>query len=233
MKPITIGITDCSKYANYEKWISAEPSVTVIRLGYTQNNFDDVKKCDGIILSGGEDVHPRYYHKLEYEKYCHEIDERRDDFELRVLEYTDKNQLPLLGICRGLQVANVYFGGTLVPDIPAFGKFNHSRYPEKDRYHIIQIDSESDLFKIAEAATGSINSAHHQSAELVGKGLVTNALSPDGIIEGMELLDKKGKAYLQLVQWHPERMTNLEDPLSKNVKLSFLEATRASVSGKA
>src|SRR6185503_2911017 len=102
------------------------------------------------------------------------------------------------GICRGLQMANVYFGGTLVPDIPAFGKFNHSRYPEKDRYHIIQVDKESDLCRIAGSQTGEINSAHHQSAELVAKGFVTNAISPDGIIEGIERLDKKDKPWLQL-----------------------------------
>lgn len=226
MKKITIGITDCSKYANYEKWISMENDVAVVKLSHADNNFEDIKKCDGIILSGGEDVHPRYYHKPEYLKYCHEIDERRDEFEWRVLEFTEKNNLPLLGICRGLQMANVYFGGTLLPDIPAFGKFNHSRYPEKDRYHIIQVDKESDLCRIAGSQTGEINSAHHQSAELVAEGFVTNAISPDGIIEGIERLDKKDKPWLQLVQWHPERMTDLSNPFSRNVKLSFLEATR-------
>jgi putative glutamine amidotransferase len=228
MKKITVGITDCSKYVNYEKWISMENDVSVIKLSHAENNFNDIEKCDGIILSGGEDIHPRYYNKPEYLEYCHEIDERRDAFEWKVLEFTEKNQLPLLGICRGLQVVNVYFGGTLIPDIPSFGRFNHSRYTEKDRYHTILVDKDSDLRQIAGSENGEINSAHHQSAELVGKGLVANAISKDGIIEGIELRDKKGKPYLQLVQWHPERMTDLQDPFSKNIKLSFLEATRKS-----
>ena len=226
-KKIVIGITDCSKYNNYEQWVKDEEGVQVIKLSYKDNNLVDVEKCDGVILSGGEDVHPRFYNKLEYLPYCDEIDERRDEFELKVLEYTESKQIPLLGICRGLQVANVFFGGTLVPDIPAFGRFNHSKFPEKDRYHTIQVDANSDLKKIA-GDIGEINSAHHQSAELVGKGLVSNAISPDGIIEGIERKNKTGKSFLQLVQWHPERMTDLQNPFSKNIKLSFLEAVRNS-----
>jgi len=226
-KKIVIGITDCSKYNNYEQWVKDEEGVQVIKLSYKDNNLVDVEKRDGVILSGGEDVHPRFYNKLEYLPYCDEIDERRDEFELKVLEYTESKQIPLLGICRGLQVANVFFGGTLVPDIPAFGRFNHSKFPEKDRYHTIQVDANSDLKKIA-GDIGEINSAHHQSAELVGKGLVSNAISPDGIIEGIERKNKTGKSFLQLVQWHPERMTDLQNPFSKNIKLSFLEAVRNS-----
>lgn len=223
---ITIGITDCSKYGNYEKWILQEAGVEVVKLSHQTNNLKDIERCAGIILSGGEDVHPRFYNKMEYLEYCSEIDEPRDEFELKVLEITEARQLPLLGICRGLQVANVFFGGTLVPDIPSFGKFNHSKFSDKDRYHAISVDQNSDLKTIAGTEAGEINSAHHQSAELVGKGLVANAISPDGIIEGLERKNKNGKAWLQLVQWHPERMTDLQNPFSKNIKLAFLDAVR-------
>jgi putative glutamine amidotransferase len=224
-RKVVIGITDCSKFANYERWIAIEV-VEVLRLSHHENNFNDAEKCDGIILSGGEDVHPRFYHKPEYLPYCHEIDERRDEFEWRVLEITEKKQLPLLGICRGLQVANVFFGGTLIPDIPAFGKFNHSRFPTEDRYHSILVDSTSALSKLVGWDTGEVNSAHHQSAELVAKGLVANAISPDGVIEGIERQEKEGKPFFQLVQWHPERMKDLHNPFSQNVKSGFLEAVK-------
>jgi putative glutamine amidotransferase len=223
---ITVGITDCSKYANYESWLLSEPEVEVIKLSQKLKNSADAKKCDGIILSGGEDVHPRYYNKPEYEAYCHEINEPRDEFEFKVLDEVEANQLPLLGICRGLQVANVYYKGTLVPDIPSFGKFNHSRYSNVDRYHTIDVDVTSELYKITGVAKGEINSAHHQSAELIGKGLVANSLSIDGIVEGIERQKSEGKPFLQLVQWHPERMTDLDNPFSKKIKQAFLNAIR-------
>jgi putative glutamine amidotransferase len=223
-KEIVIGITDCGSYANYEKWILKEPNVKTIRLSYKENNLDDIKKCNGVILSGGEDVHPRFYNKKEYIEYCDEIDERRDEFEWHVLDFTESNEVPLLGICRGLQMVNVYFGGTLIPDIPSFGKYNHSKLPGEDRYHAITVDPNSLLAKITGSETGRINSAHHQSSDLVGKGLVANSFSPEGIVEGIERRKLDGKAYLLLVQWHPERMTPHGSPFSQKVKLSFLDA---------
>jgi putative glutamine amidotransferase len=155
---------------------------------------------------------------------------REDEFEWKVLQHAEEKQLPLLGICRGLQFVNVYFGGTLVPDIPAFGKFNHSKLAEgKDREHSIEIDKNSMLYKILGQQKGEVNSAHHQSADMPGYGLVANAMSPDGIIEGMERKEPEGKSYLMLIQWHPERMTSQESFFSKNVKQSFLDAIRNSI----
>jgi putative glutamine amidotransferase len=224
---IRIGITDCSKYPNYSRWIEAEDGFEVVRLSHQDNNVRDIDGCAGVILTGGEDVHPRYYHKPEYVGLCHEIDEQRDEFEWKVLEYTEKNKVPVLGICRGLQVANVFFGGTLLPHIPAFGKFDHSKTGSLDRYHTVQVDPNSQLCTIVGASSGEINSAHHQGADRLGKGLVANALSPDGVVEGMEREDRT-LPFLQLVQWHPERMNNLESPFSLNIKRKFLEACRRS-----
>ena len=229
MKNIVIGITDCVKYSNYDRWVQNEPGVEIIKLTCVENNFSDIEKCNGIMLTGGNDINPRLYNQPEYLAYCNpqEIDESRDEFEWKVMQYAEEKQIPLLGICRGLQFVNVFFGGTLVPDIPAFGKFNHEKFKDgNDRDHMVEIDTNSELYKITGQEKGKINSAHHQSADMPGYGLVANAMSPDGIIEGMERKEARGRSYLMLVQWHPERMGDQDSIFSKNIKQSFLQAVR-------
>lgn len=232
MKNIVIGISEGSKYFNYDNWIKNEPGVEVIKLSYHLDNLRDIEKCDGVVLSGGNDINPRLYNQPDFLMYVDpkDIDERRDEFEWKILQHTEESQKPLLGICRGLQFVNVYFGGTLVPDIPAFGKFNHGKFKEgHDREHVIDIDTNSVLYKIVGDEKGEVNSAHHQSVDMPGFGLVVNALSPDGIIEGMERREPDGKSFLMLIQWHPERMNNMESSFSKNVKQHFLDVVRETV----
>ena len=230
MKKITIGVADCSKYEKYAAWISQEADVEVIKLGYALNDFDEVKKCQGVLLTGGEDVHPRFYNKPELLQFCYpdDVDERRDEFDLNVINYTQQNKLPLLGICRGLQITNVFFGGTLIPDLPSFGKFNHSKFGEgRDRYHSIMIDGHSQLSKVCALVEGEVNSAHHQAVKHVGIGLVANCFSQDGVIEGLERVEYKNQSYLMLVQWHPERMNDQSNALTANMKWSFLDHARS------
>ena len=227
---IVIGVTDCSKYSNYSNWISVcNETVEVVQLSHQTNNLEDIKKCQGVMLTGGEDVHPRFYNKPELYKYCYEDDvsEARDEFEWKVLEYTESNSIPVLGICRGLQIANVFFGGTLIPDIPAWGKFNHSKLPDgADRYHTIMVDPSSSLYGLIHKQEGVVNSTHHQSADAIGDGLIVSALSPDGVAEALERKDPEGKSFLCLVQWHPERMKVQSSTFVKNIRDAFMEAVR-------
>lgn len=224
---MTIGVTDNSKYNSYAHWIAHEPDVEVIRLGYTSDNFHDISRCQGILLTGGdEDIHPRYYHHPEFVSLCTGgLDEKRDEFELKVVNYAMSNRLPVLGICRGLQITNIYFGGSLYPDISSVGKSDHSKFVDgKDRYHQLSIDVSSVLNRIVSVPRSEVNSAHHQSADRIGEGLVANAFSEDGVVEGLERKD--AGPYLMLVQWHPERMSDQGSPLVDSIKRSFLKSMR-------
>lgn len=226
MKKLVIGVTDCSKYDAYANWIALGGNIEAVRISYRHAREVSIEQCHGIVLTGGEDVHPRFYRKPEYLGYCYkdDVDEKRDEHEFNVLTLSQKHHIPVLGICRGLQVANVFFGGTLIPDIPSFGKFNHSKASGTDRYHRIEVDPWSLFRKIVETDAGEVNSAHHQSADLVAPDLVTNAISKDGVIEGLEWKNPEGKPFLMLVQWHPERMRDQDSPFARNVRESFLKA---------
>ena len=227
-----IGVTDCSKYANYSNWILEHgDTVEVVKLSYKTQNFTDIRQCDGVLLTGGEDVHPRFYNQPELYKYCYadDVSEERDAFEWKILEYTEKNALPVLGICRGLQIANVFFGGTLIPDIPRWGKFNHSKMPDDtDRYHEVAVNPNSWLYGLIKSEKGVINSNHHQSADRIGEGLIVSAFSPDGVVEALDRKDPAGKSFLCLIQWHPERMNDPGSNFVKNIKTAFVEAAVSS-----
>lgn len=227
---IIIGVTDCSKFDIYRNWVlSYNKNIEIIQLGYKLNNFEKIISCHGIVLTGGEDVHPKFYNKIEYYDYCYEddIDEQRDLFEFKILDYTEKNEIPVLGICRGMQVGNVFFGGTLIPDIPTWGKFDHGKMPDKsDRYHEVIVNPSSWLNTIVNTNKGMVNSNHHQSTDKTGKDLVVSAISLDGITEAMERIKPSEKSFLLFVQWHPERLKDQQSPFSKNLHEAFINAIK-------
>jgi putative glutamine amidotransferase len=231
MNKIIIGLTDCSKYNNYAQWIEAFGSeVETLKLSEKTNNLPDAEQCHGILFTGGEDLHPRYYGKPEYLSYCHQddVNEQRDEFELRLMEYTERNRVPVLGICRGLQVFNVFMGGTLIPDIPAWGKPTHAKLPDgSDRYHSIKAVPDSWFANVAGHSQGETNSNHHQSIDRIGNGLVVSAFSEDGIIESADRQDTSGKGFLCLIQWHPERMYDQRSPFVYKIREEFIRAARA------
>lgn len=104
LNSIRIGITDCARYGNYERWLLDAPEKChVIRLSYRLNNLSEIEQCQGLVLSGGEDVDPRRYKRpdlcgrVEFT----DIDENRDEFEIQVIARALQLKLPILGICRG------------------------------------------------------------------------------------------------------------------------------------
>jgi putative glutamine amidotransferase len=231
MERIVIGITEGRLYENYARWISAAGPITLIRLGYHHNNAEALAQCHGLFMTGGEDVYPAYYNKPEYVKQFRlsDLDERRDAFELELLSRWQTLRIPLLGVCRGLQLVNVFRGGTLIPDLPSFGKFNHARFHQEPRYHSVAVDPNSLLYSLVHVYEGTVSSIHHQSIDRAGEGLVASSLSPDGVVESIEWLNPQNQTPIQLVQWHPEIMPDQKSPFVKNILEYFIQRTQDNV----
>lgn len=227
---LTIGITFTnSHYPNYPNWIKGDDStIKIIQL--QKKNFNDLKLCDGIVLSGGIDTLPTYYvnKRLKYPNAPKEFDVARDEFEMNVFEYAQKNNIPVLGICRGMQLVNIALEGDLIQDIQESEKQDHRREGEYDRIHEIKVVKDSLLYEITGTEKGIVNSAHHQAIGRVADDLIITAFSPDGVAEAVEWKNKKNKPFLLCVQWHPERfaMEQKENPFEKNIREEFLKAAK-------
>ena len=228
---MVIGITYTeSGNQNYPPWIKGgENNIDIIQLG--AGNLTDLKNCNGIILSGGVDTHPRFYKsdKINYPFAPEKFDEVRDETELQIFYFALENKLPVLAICRGMQLVNIALGGDLIQDIEASGKSDHKRSGDVDGKHEIIVNKHSLLYSITGMSTGIVNSAHHQALGNIAPELMVNAYADDGIAESAEWNDKSGKPFLLCVQWHPERLaiTEPENKFAKNIRIKFLEAVRA------
>lgn len=222
-----IALTDCGsgpkKQGYYVNWLQRVDGIKVVELSAEKNNANELKTCSGLLLSGGIDVHPSYYNSstLDYPG-AEGFNEKRDRFEKEVFELAQKKQLPVLGVCRGLQFVNCLMGGTLIQDL---GQLNKTHEGGPDKIHEVNVDQGTLLQRIALLSKGMVNSSHHQAIEKLGNGLKVNCKANDGTIEGIERSDSS-KPFLLAVQWHPERMDDQDSPLSKNIRDSFLEAAR-------
>ncbi len=216
-----IGLTFSeSNYANYPRWIKETNStIEIIELSYEVNNLQDVALCDAIIFTGGIDMDP--IKKVAYANAPKEFNLARDRFEMAVLAKALDEKKPILGICRGLQLINVYWGGSLHLDNGEDKNKIHRRESE-DKIHRIQVEKDSLFYSIVQQEFGNVNSAHHQSIDVLGLGLKAVAHSEDGVIEVIESANPD-EQFLLAVQWHPERMEDLESPFSKNILRALLE----------
>ncbi len=224
-----IGITDNERSKNhvdrYAAWIkNVDPSVELLTLSHGVGNLDLLKSVDGLILSGGGDVHPSLYGMDKAIGEVEEVDESRDAFEMQVVERALENDMPVLGICRGMQVMNVYLGGTLHIDLPSAGFRDHGEHDGVEGRHPVQLVPHSMLEIIAGRGPHEVNSHHHQAADALGKGLMMSAVSQDGVIEAAEWILKDRMPFLLLLQWHPERL-NAVNPCSRNIAEYFLKET--------
>lgn len=229
---IKIGITITeAKYPNYPAWIkSAGTAYEIVELDWEKNNEADLALCHGLLLSGGVDIDTQF-HSAETKEYPLQpaaFNSKRDLFEMGLLTAALQARIPVLGICRGLQLINISLGGKLVLDIESAGKPNHRAMNGVDHVHQVEIDPQSQLAAITGCTLGTINSAHHQAVLEPAPSLKAIAFSKeDGIVESLEWKDPAAHSPLVCVQWHPERMTNKEtEPLSQNILEWFLEAAK-------
>ena len=225
---LKIGITQSeTNYANYPRWIKGQDDIEIIELSYHTQNVQDVALCDGVVLSGGIDSHPKFYledYTLDYPHAPHEFAVYRDEFEFAVLEQAFRQKKPVLGICRGLQLINVFFKGTLQMDIGADNNLRHKKVSNMDKEHAVFVEKDSLFFNIVQKEQGNVNSAHHQAIGVLGEQLKAVAFSDDNLIEAIELADSQ-KPFFLAVQWHPERMMPQENPFTKNIREAFLDAS--------
>ena len=179
---------------------------------------------DGLLIMGGVDPHPRHYNE-EVLPACGEIDDDRDRIEIKLLDLAEKNNVPFLGLCRGIQIFNVHRGGSLYQDIPTQlpSEVIHKADEvtgRKDLVHSVTLSPDSKLGKILGADTFKVNSLHHQGIKMLGKGLIATATSEDGLIEAVE---GDSDSYRIAVEWHPEE---LSDKASGRLLDSFINACK-------
>lgn len=188
----------------------AGASPILIPLGLTSEALTVLTaRLDGILFTGGGDVHPRRYGSHPH-PLVSDVDEDRDRVELFLLDFAIKAGLPFLGICRGVQLINVGLGGSLYEDISDQrpGSLSHPLPEGRTRSfqaHTVSVEPGSRLSSILKMDTARVNSIHHQGIRNLAPSLQASAFAPDGLIEAVEL---PGHPFGLGVQWHPEWLTS-------------------------
>jgi putative glutamine amidotransferase len=223
-----------SAYAEPARWSSWEEPVTLVPRTYVDQVADAgcvpvvlppvpgiervIGRLDGLVLSGGGDVDPALYAAGPHPRTTR-VQPDRDAAELALLRAAVDGGLPVLGICRGLQLLNVFRGGTLCQHVPEVaGHEGHSPAPGEYGTQKVWLAPGSRTAAFLGRATLCVRCQHHQAIDRLGDGLVTTAWSDDGVIEAVEL---EGHPFAVAVQWHPE--VNEDESLFR----ALAEAARA------
>ncbi len=180
-------------------------------------------RLDGLLLTGGEDVAPALYGEAPLPK-CGQPEPERDDLEMRMTRWALEYDLPIFGICRGMQLLNVAAGGTLYQDLatqlPGTAEHALSALPRDTRAHEIAVQADSRLARILGTERPQVNSLHHQAVARPGADVEILAVSPDGVAEAMEV---RGQSFALAVQYHPEELFD-SDEASQRLFAAFIAA---------
>ena len=210
---LTLDYETSKGYSNYPWYAIRENYFTSIEesggigVGIPHNMKDIVtllRKIDGLVITGGNfDIDPNIFGESSVHKTV-KLKENRTNFELLAAEIMLKQNKPVLGICGGEQLINVLYKGSLIQHIPDEIKNSiehEQKNPRNEAGHSVTIQENTKLYSIISKQNIMVNSAHHQAIKVPGKGLIVNALSNDGVIEGIE---DPTKTFCIGVQWHPE-----------------------------
>ncbi len=183
-----------------------------------------LSRLDGLLLSGGIDVHPSHYGE-EVHPLTQEFDIELDEFEITLASWAIQQDIPVLGVCRGMQLINVVLGGTLYQDIdnqyPNSIPHSNRHLPHTHLAHHIIVEPGSRMEKILGAGEVWVNSLHHQAIKDPGKGVRITGRAPDGIAE---LLEVTGNRFVMAVQSHPEEIYAIQ-PAFKRLFSAFTRAS--------
>ena len=211
--------------SNYVKWIEREDIIVLD--AYTIDNTDSILLlADGIILTGGEDINPLEYNDTINIKVCGPINYSRDTLERKLFDYAFNNKIPLVGVCRGMQMMNVATGGTLYGDIPTEIGTQVIHRNNGEVMHEIVVSSVNpyytNLIFPLQQDTFLVNSWHHQGLKDIAPNIHIIARSYDGLPEAA-IMDTTTHPFMIAVQFHPERL-GLENVIHKQMRSSFFNA---------
>ena len=205
----------------YISWIKKDE--VIILDAYTINNTDSILQlADGIILTGGEDINPLQYNDTTNLDVCGDINYNRDTLERKLFDFAMKYKIPLIGVCRGMQMMNVASGGTLYGDIPSEIGTNVIHRSKKGALHKIVITDTCSFIFPLECDTLLVNSYHHQGLKKLPNNLRVIAKSFDGLPEAVAI-KSSSHPFMIAVQFHPERLGQ-ENVIYKTMKDSFYKA---------
>ncbi len=198
-KSVSVGI-------NYPKAISLAGHVPVVIAHCSSDDQLEnlLRKIDILVMPGGEDLHPSKYNEKELPE-TKATNNERDAFDWRLLTAAKKTGVRVFGICRGYQMLNVFYGGSLWQDLPT--QFPVKNICHQNVHHPINIRPDSRLAKVLETTTTDVNSTHHQAIKNIAPGFKVTAESPEGVIEAFE----SDIHPVAGVQFHPEKLIVLEN----------------------
>lgn len=226
-----LGFTDIMReddsLDNYLRWVGrSAPGATLRILTPGRASTEEIQECDGLLLTGGGDVHPAFYGREDALEKAREVRVERDEFEFDIIRRALDAGTPMLGICRGCQVFNVAMRGSLIPDIQEAGYLSHASPRGETNVHPVLVLQGSPLRRLLGAGAGTVNSSHHQAVLMPGEGLRIAAFSSDSVVEALEWAEPEGRPWILMVQWHPERAWGCEHSFSERILGAFLGVVR-------